>query len=427
MYQTEEKKRRAILINICLNTENYEETKVSMKELELLAETAGIETITTYIQKKHDYSASILVGSGFLENIMENHKDDLPDLLIFDRELSPTQIRNIEKVTKVDVSDRTEIILRIFSEHARSKEAKLQTRLAELKYQLPRLRRMWTHLDSQTGSSRSGGGMATRGMGEKQINKDKSRLRLEISNIEEELGEIMKQKDTQAKNREKYSKRVCLAGYTNAGKSTLFNALTDAGVLVEDKLFATLDPTSRKLELDKGHDLILSDTVGFISNLPHGLVASFRATLKETLEADLLLHIIDISDANYQRCISSVDAVLEEIGAANVRRLSVFNKIDLLENPEEQLFFLKNANPEAVCVSAVNKTNINLLLKTIDEIVFSSTEYKLLLPHTEHKLLSTLYQIGKVVSCNFINEGAEVTAIINSDDLRIFEKYLVEG
>jgi len=329
---------KAILVGVCLKPNEFDKKKASLDELARLADTAGLEVVGKFIQKRQKPDKTFYIGKGFLAEALNEVYDDAPGLVIFDNELSPGQGRNIEKEFVVDAIDRTEVILNIFHDHARTREAQLQVKLAELQYQLPRLKRLWSHLDREKGQAAGSGGTG-RGMGEKQIEIDKRIIRREIAKVKAELKKVFLHRETQGKKREKV-KKVCLVGYTNAGKSTLFNRLTDAGVLVEDKLFATLTTTTRKLTLAKGRDMILSDTVGFISDLPHHLVASFRATLKDVVDADLLLHLIDSSDELFPLYIDEVQKVLKQIEADDVPQLMVLNKADAADRIK-MMFYLK--------------------------------------------------------------------------------------
>jgi GTP-binding protein HflX len=298
----------------------------------------------------------------------------------------------------------------------------LQVKLAELEYQLPRLRKLWGHFDKERGSMRSSGGAATRGMGEKQIEIDRRMIKRNISSINKTLSSIIKQKITQRKQREKI-KKICLVGYTNAGKSTLFNALTDAGVLVEDKLFATLDSTTRQLKMEIGGTIVISDTVGFISNLPHHLVASFKATLMEVEDADLLLHIVDCSDDRFEEYIEQVNSVLTEIGADKIKQLLVLNKIDRLEDSYISLMQRRFAN--AVMISAEDKLNLEILKDRIDKALFQAESYKLSIPYSEAKLVSRLHDVAQIIKEEYTELGIELEVVLSSEDKYLFEKYIV--
>ncbi|MCD4819003.1 MAG: GTPase HflX [Candidatus Cloacimonetes bacterium] len=416
-------KEKAILLSACLQKDSYEQKLKSLDELERLADTAGIEVVGKFIQNRKGLNRTFYLGKGFLKEIVENNEDF--DLLIFDNELLPSQGRNISKEFKVETIDRTEVILDIFHKHAQTYEAKLQIKLAELKYQLPRLKKLWSHLDRERGSSNSAGGGASRGMGEKQIEVDKRKIRFEIYKIGNLINKIVKQKDTQSKQREKI-KRICLIGYTNAGKSTLFNYLTDADVLVEDKLFATLDSTVRSFNFEKGKEVVLSDTVGFIANLPHNLVASFQATLTEVKEADLLLQVVDISDDSYEKQIKDVNIVLKEIKAENITQLIVFNKIDQAELNIEIIDKLKTFYPRSVFISAKSGVGIDKMIEDMDEIVNISKHYRFFIPHSDQKAVNFFYKIGNVISKEFDENGIKLHVEMNKEDLYGYEKYIVE-
>ncbi|HNQ43524.1 MAG TPA: GTPase HflX, partial [Candidatus Cloacimonadota bacterium] len=290
--------------------------------------------------------------------------------------------------------------------------------LAELQYQLPRLRRLWGHFDKERGSARSAGGTATRGMGEKQIEIDKRLIRIQIRRIKNNIDAITRQKLTQRKQREK-SRKICLVGYTNAGKSTLFNYLTDAGVLVEDKLFATLDSTSRQLKLSTGNPIVLSDTVGFISNLPHHLVASFRATLMEATDADLLLHLVDVSDPRHEYYIEQVNEVLTQIGAAEIPQILVLNKSDRVDS--RLLALYEKHYQDAVLISATKGQNIPLLLEKIESTVLGNEHLRLKLPYAKTSLVSQLHDLGIVHKEDYREDGIYLEVTLGSAD-----KYLVE-
>ncbi len=411
---------KAILVGVCLRPRDYDKKINSLDELERLADTAGVEVVGKFIQKKQNPDKTYYIGKGFLAEAINKTEDENPGLIIFDNELSPSQGRNTEKEFEMDAIDRTEVILNIFHDHARTRESKLQVKLAELQYQLPRLKRLWGHLDREKGQA-SGSGGASRGMGEKQIEIDKRLIRREIAKVKAELNKVFLHKETQSKQRENV-KKVCLVGYTNAGKSTLFNRLTDAGVLVEDKLFATLSTTSRKLSLTKGRNMILSDTVGFISNLPHHLVASFRATLKDVVDADLLLHIIDSADELFPLYIDEVQEVLKQIDADEISQMMILNKSD--EADITKLKFYLKAHEDSISISAKKGENIEELLQKVDEKLHSANKYALLIPHTEQKAVNLLHKLAQIVSTEYVEEGVQIIAIINQEDLHQFERFL---
>ncbi|MBT4576334.1 MAG: GTPase HflX, partial [Candidatus Cloacimonetes bacterium] len=411
---------KAILVGVCLRPREYDKKVNSLDELERLADTAGVKVVGKFIQKRQKPDKAYYIGKGFLAEAIHETEDENPGLIIFDNELSPSQGRNTEKEFEMDAIDRTEVILNIFHDHARTRESKLQVKLAELQYQLPRLKRLWGHLDREKGQA-SGSGGASRGMGEKQIEIDKRLIRKEIAKVKGELNKVFLHKETQSKQRESV-KKVCLVGYTNAGKSTLFNRLTDAGVLVEDKLFATLSTTSRKLSLTKGRNMILSDTVGFISNLPHHLVASFRATLKDVVDADLLLHVIDSADELFPDYIEEVQKVLEQIEADEIPQMMILNKSD--EADLIKLKFYLEAHEDSISISAKKGENIEELLQKVDDNLHSANKYALLIPHTEQKAVNLLHKLAQIESTEYVEEGVQIIAIINQEDLHKFERFL---
>ena len=413
---------KAILVGVCLHPSEYDKKITSLDELARLADTAGVEVVGKFIQKRQKPDKAYYVGKGFLTEAILETKEENPGLIIFDNELSPSQGRNTEKEFEMDAIDRTEVILNIFHDHARTKESKLQVKLAELQYQLPRLKRLWGHLDREKGQAAGSGG-ASRGMGEKQIEIDKRLIRREIAKVKAELKKVFLHKETQSKKRENV-KKVCLIGYTNAGKSTLFNRLTDAGVLVEDKLFATLSTTSRKLSLSKGRNMILSDTVGFISDLPHHLVASFRATLKDVVDADLLLHIVDSADELFTSYIDEVQKVLKQIGADEIPQMMILNKSD--EADLIKLKFFLKTHEDSISISAKKGENIEKLLQKVDDQLHNANKYVLLIPHTEQKVVNLLHKLGQVDEIEYLEKGVKITAIINQEDMHEFERFLQE-
>jgi GTP-binding protein HflX len=415
--------RTAFLAALVRQGESEADSNASLDELERLADTAGIMVLGKYSQKRNNPERASYFGKGWLQEIAAKMHAAGADYLIVNEELSPIQARNIEKDFSIPVMDRTEVILAIFHDHARTREARLQVRLAELQYKLPRLRRLWGHFDKERGSVRSAGGAATRGMGEKQIEIDKRLIRVQIRQITRAIDAITHQKETQRKQRERTLK-LCLVGYTNAGKSTLFNTLTSAGVLVEDKLFATLDSTSRQYKLSTGQPIVISDTVGFISKLPHHLVASFRATLMEVLDADLLLHIVDASDDRFQYYISQVDDVLAQIGAQDIRQLLVLNKADLLD--DKYLALMNRQYPEAVLISARDNDNIPSLLMRVENMLLDNRQIQLFFPYSQGSLVSKLHQIAVVQKEEYRDDGTWMEVLISSRDLHQFRDFVIE-
>jgi GTP-binding protein HflX len=411
----------AFLVTIGRQNDKPADLDAALDELERLADTAGIITLGKYFQRRNKAEKGTFFGKGWLEDIKLKMDAAQANILVVNEELTAMQARNIEKDFGIRVIDRTEVILSIFHNHAKTREARLQVRLAELDYQLPRLRKLWGHFDKERGSARTAGGSASRGMGEKQIEIDRRNIKNDIARINKVIHQIMKQKVTQRKQREKL-KRICLVGYTNAGKSTLFNALTDAGVLVEDKLFATLDSTTRQLKMAIGGNIVISDTVGFISNLPHHLVASFKATLMEVEDANLLLHIVDVADERFREYIEQVNLVLTEIKADNIRQILILNKIDRVD--ENLQMFLRKGYPDAVLISAAQKLNLEELKTQIDRILFETIRCSLVIPYADAKFVPKVHEIAQIITEEYTQDGVELDVIMSAEDGYIFQKYL---
>ena len=411
----------AFLAHLTRQGETDKETEATLDELERLTETAGIQTLGRYSQKRNYPERGSFFGKGFLEEIATRMMQAQAELLIVNEELSPIQARNIERDYGIRVIDRTEVILSIFHEHAKTREAMLQVRLAELEYQYPRLRKLWGHFDAQRGSARSAGGSASRGMGEKQIEVDRRLIRLKIRGIKRQLAQIITQKETQRKQRDNVRK-ICIVGYTNAGKSTLFNALTQAGVLVQDKLFATLDSTSRQLKLATGSPIVISDTVGFISKLPHHLVASFKATLMEVQNADLLLHIADSGDDRLEYYREQVNDVLAQINASEIPQILVLNKSDTVDPIYQS--FLARRYPEAISISALTGENIGLLLEKSEQALFQTVRLKLRIPYDQTALVAKLHELGQVFSEDYRDDAAYLEVSLCEADKHLIIDYI---
>ncbi len=325
----------------------------SLEELELLADTAGARVVGTLVQRRGDIHPATFVGKGKLEELREMVRSTDADLVIFDDDLSPAQVRNLEKASARKVIDRSELILDIFARRARTRESRLQVELAQLEYTLPRLTGLWKHLERQAG------GIGTRGPGETQLETDRRLVRERIARLKSALEGVERERETQ-RHRRRREFRAALVGYTNAGKSTLFNALTRAGVFVEDRLFATLDSTTRQLVSRDREVVLLTDTVGFIRKLPHHLVASFHSTLVEAIEADLLVHVIDAADPDHRRQVAAVDGVLDDIlREPRPPRLLVFNKCDALD--EDAIVALRVQYDGCLVLSARTGENLDTL------------------------------------------------------------------
>ncbi|GJL79125.1 MAG: GTPase HflX [Nitrospinaceae bacterium] len=349
--------KKAILVGVELPRNGSAPLTVSFEELEGLATTANYQPIARLSQKLSSINPKTFLGSGKVEELQQAVKHHHPNAVIFDVELSPGQNRNLENIFKCRVIDRSWLILEIFNDHARTREAKTQVELARLKYALPRLTRMWGHL------SRQRGGIGLKDVGETQIQLDRRLIRNEITKLERKLKGIDKEKITQRKGR-KGIYRVALVGYTNVGKSTLMNRLTGSDTLVENKLFATLDATIRKIKKNFPYPVLLADTVGLIDKLPHDLVASFKSTLDEVREADLLIKLVDLSHPDYQKQMETVDQVLNELGAQDIDSVLVFNKLDRISDPEI-LSIANNLYPQAVLISCRTGEGIENLQEEI--------------------------------------------------------------
>jgi len=358
-------KERVILVAAKLHSPDARD---DLAELTALAESAGAVVVDKFQQKIRKINPALYIGTGKANQLAQRVKRFKADVVVFDNDLSPNQIREIEKIARVKVLDRSELILDIFATRAKTKQARLQVELAQLEYTYPRLTRMWAHLDSIAGAGGATaagvvGGIGTRGPGEQQLEIDRRLVNRRITDLKRSLAHIDKQKVLEIKGRMGLFK-ICLVGYTNSGKSTLLNALTNAGVFVEDRLFATLDTRTRKWKLGRGATVLLSDTIGFVENLPHQLVASFKATLEEAVNADLLLHIVDASNRHALRQIESVDKVLSEIGCAEKPILKVLNKIDVIKTPAD-LELLQTLFADAVSISARKGLNLEQLKQAV--------------------------------------------------------------
>ena len=394
MQKNNDKREKAFLVGVILKGSSRVQIEEQLEELKFLADTAGADIIGKFTQNRSRPDPATFIGKGKAETIINQASELDCNLIIFNDDISPTQIKNLQKIAgeTTKVIDRTGLILDIFTKHAKTKEAKTQVQLAQLEYFLPRLTRIWTHLERQMG------GIGTRaGAGETQIEIDRRLIRNQIAKLKRELTAIEKQRKVQ-NHRRVNAFRIALAGYTNAGKSTLMNALTDADVLVQDQLFATLDTTTRKLEnIEVGIPVLLSDTVGFIRNLPHNLIASFRSTLGEIRDVDLLLKVFDASSDNIHEHIDTVEEVLKEMDMPNKTNIIVLNKIDAITDPQ-QLSGLKTRFKEASFISSLKNIGLKELSDRIEKTITSEFQKDVFhLSFKQTKLLDTIYTLTRVL------------------------------
>ena len=383
----------------------------SLRELALLAETAGSEVLDGLVQRRSRPDASTYVGAGKARELAEIVAATGADTVICDGELTPSQLRKLEGVVRVKVVDRTALILDIFAQHARSKEGKAQVELAQMQYMLPRLRGWGESLSRQAGGRvAGGGGIGTRGPGETKIETDRRRIRTRIVKLRREIAGMSVVRDVQRGQRRRHEvPSVAIAGYTNAGKSSLLNRLAGAHVLVDNSLFATLDPAVRKAKLPSGAHFTLTDTVGFVRHLPHQLVDAFRSTLEEVTDADLILHVVDSSDADPRSQIAAVREVLAEIGARDVPELVVFNKADAADDIE--LKGLRLAEPRSAVVSALTGDGLPELLAEIERVLpRPSAEVNVVLPYARGDLVARAHREGEVLRLEHTDAGTELTA-----------------
>ena len=414
MYENETKPQRALLVS--LDTGEYD-AESSLRELEELTRTAGAEPALTLTQKRPAPDTATCIGSGMVEQAAQICQLEDIDLLIFDRELTPTQIRNLEGDCGVRVIDRTTLILDIFAQRARSKEGKLQVELAQLRYLLPRLSGQGTAM------SRLGGGIGTRGPGETKLETDRRHIRRRIGSLKEQLKDVEAARGvTQRRRKKDGTVTVALVGYTNAGKSTLMNRLTQAGVLAEDKLFATLDPTARALKLSCGKTVMLIDTVGLIRRLPHHLVEAFKSTLEQAATADILLNVCDAASSEAREHLEVTQQLLVELGAAGHPIIPVLNKWDAVADPQ-----LAPRLPGAVRISALNGDGIDALLAAIEENLPEKTfPVEVLLPFSKTGLAAKLREEGAVLSEEYVPEGLRLSAQVDERLYALVKEYEIQ-
>ncbi len=412
-------RQRALLVGTGIGTRDAEAAQASLEELALLADTAGAEPVELILQRRDTPDPATYIGSGKAKELQELAETLDIDLVVFDDELTPAQQRNLEKLFQVDVVDRVALILDIFAQHATSQEGMVQVELAQLRYRLPRLRGRGIQLSQQ------GAGIGTRGPGETQLEVDRRRILSRVAKLERDLERLAKNRATQRKARRRSAvSTLALVGYTNAGKSTLLNKLTAAHALVEDRLFSTLDPTTRRLRLPGGETVLVSDTVGFVQRLPHQLVEAFRSTLEEVVDADLVLHVVDAGSAEATEQIRAVRTVLREIGADEVPELVVLNKADIAA-PEDQKALL-GAEPGAVVVSAVTGEGLVGLLDTVAaQLRALAPIVEFVVPYERGDVVAALHREGQVLVEVHAEGGTRLRARLPARDLTRFTDFVV--
>ena len=418
----EEKQEKAVLVGLSCHSFGPEDNsdECTMAELSALLETAGGECVGMTLQSRPAPDARTFIGEGKVEEVKMLAEAGEADLIVFDNDLSPSQLKNLEEMIGRTVLDRSALILDIFAQRARTGEGKLQVELAQYQYILPRLAGMWTHLVRQT----AGGGkspIGTRGPGETQLETDRRHIRRRIDKLRGELEQVRQVRAVQRRQRKKTEMPlVAIVGYTNAGKSTLLNLLTDAGIEANDRLFDTLDPTTRKKRISETQEILLSDTVGFIRKLPHHLISAFKATLEELSYADLLLHVVDVSDPDWELHAQTVDKVIAQLGAQEIPRVMVYNKIDRCEN-------LPYTSSDSVLLSAKTGQGEAELLAAIEKALGRGKhQMRLLIPYSDGAALDMLHREAQVLSVEYAGEGTVVEAIMDDKTCGRMQKYAVE-
>ncbi len=410
---------RAMLVALITRDLDKELVEEHLTELEELSLTAGAETILKVTQQKSYFDPAFYIGKGKAEELKQLIELNDINLVIFDDDLTPVQVRNLEKFFERKIVDRSGLILDIFASRAKTKEAKTQVELAQLQYLLPRLTRAWTHLSKQYG------GIGTKGPGETQIETDRRIIRTRISLLKNKLEKIESQRITQSSGRKDHIK-ISLVGYTNAGKSTLFNSLTKADVFAEDKLFATLDSTTRALEIGRNQKLLLSDTVGFIRKLPPHLGASFKSTLNEVKEADIILHVIDFSHPYFEDHILVVEDTLKELNCENKTQLKVFNKIDAVED-KAKIDFVRNKYDNAIIISARRGINITGLKEKLIKLTEERfVEEKIELDITNSKAAAAIHSLAEILNKKYDENSIQITYRTNKENSEKIKK-LING
>src|SRR5256886_16275196 len=424
MIETRPKKNheRAVLVGLEKAGVSKWDLKDSLDELAELANSAGAEVVDTVTQKLQKPTAPYYIGKGKAESIKDSLQDRQVTSVIFNDELSPAQGRNLENLLARKVLDRTQLILDIFAQRARSREGRLQIELAQLQYLLPRLTRMWHHLSRQTG------GIGTRGPGETQLEVDRRRVQERIARLERELEGVRKVRSTQRQGRKRHQWPVAaVVGYTNAGKSTLLNLMTGADILAVDKLFATLDPTTRRFTLPNKQPVLLNDTVGFLRKLPHTLIESFKATLEEVSEADLLIHVVDLSHPRVDDQMEAVEGVVKELDASGKQTVIVFNKIANLVNRELAETYTKRF-PGSVAISARTGEGVNKLVQALQNTLSAwRLRSRFRIPASESALIAEIHRVGHVLELHYEGEGALIVAHVPPELAQKLDRYAEQG
>jgi len=416
MFEVREKPQmveRALLVRLYFDPREEEESEALLEELGELVSTLGIGVVEKVLARSREMHKKFLCGTGKAAEIVELARAHQCDCIVIDNQLAPSQQREWERAADVCVIDREEVILDIFARRAQTKEARLQVELARMQYALPRMARMWGHLDREGGSGGGQGGGAARGMGEKQIEVDRRMAHVRIDRARRELEEVRKQRATQRKERERMeTPHAAIVGYTNAGKSTLLNRLSGSDVMAKDMLFATLDTTTRKIELPDGQPLLLTDTVGFVRNLPHRLVEAFKATLEEAVLADFLIHVLDATSPEIERFHETTLHVLGELGAVDKTTLTVLNKIDLVTDPD-RLAELRRLFPDALSISAATGLGMEELLQKCSEVLADRVRRRRYrIPQRRADLMGMLHRDAKVLSTDYEDNDILVTAVV---------------
>jgi len=410
---------RALLVGAYIGPENKADAQSLLEELEELVDTLGLPVVERMLVHHREPHPRYLIGSGKAQEIVDLAKKLECDVLVFDNELSPSQQRNWEELAGMTVADRQEIILDIFGARAQTREARIQVDLARMEYSLPRLTRAWSHLGQQ------GGGIGAKGEGESQLEQDKRKIRLQIDRLKRELETVRRARATQRKDRKRAPvPNAAIVGYTNVGKSSLLRRLTGADVFIENKLFATLDTTTRKIALPNKQPLLLTDTVGFVRKLPHQLVEAFNATLEEAAVADFLIHVLDASQPEVMEFYNTTMNVLADLGADTKQMLVVFNKVDKVSDPSA-LFALRRHFPDAVSVSALSGEGMDELIERLSEFVAKgSMTVELRLPSARPDLLARLHREGTVREAHYEHDFTSVVATIPTRSLEVFAAFL---